>query len=128
VSGAGTTTLRRDAERWGRFAESLCVLRLRVLGWRIISRRLAGRRGSGAGEIDIVARRGRVLAFIEVKARATHEDALYAVSPQQQARVARAAAAFLARHAALADLDVRFDVMTVGRGLLPTHLPDAWRP
>jgi putative endonuclease len=128
VTANSATTLRRSAERWGRIAESLCILRLRLLGWRIVSRRLSAKRGSGAGEIDIVARRGRVLAFIEVKARATHEDALYAVTQQQQTRLARAAAAFLARHAALADLDVRFDVMTVGRGLLPSHLPDAWRP
>jgi len=119
---------RRDAERWGRTAELLCVRRLRLTGWRILSRRLTGKRGAGVGEIDIIARRGKVLAFIEVKARAARDQGLAAVTHTQQRRLARAAAAFLARRDDLARLDVRFDVMVVGPGLLPFHLADAWRP
>jgi len=122
------TAARRAAERRGRWAEAYCVLRLRLTGWRVLARRVASGRGTGAGEVDLVARRGRVLAFIEVKARNTRDEGLYAVTPQQQQRIARAAEAFLARHAELSTLDVRFDVMVVGPGLALHHLADAWRP
>ena len=119
---------RRKAERWGRYAELLCVIRLRLTGWRILSRRLTAARGSGLGEIDIVARRGKVLAFIEVKARSQRDDGLAAVTPHQQRRLTRAATSFLGRRADLATCDVRFDVMVVGPGFIPYHLADAWRP
>jgi len=122
-----TPDTRVRAEQHGRWAETLCVWSLRLRGWRILARRLAGRRGFGIGEIDIVAQRGRVIAFIEVKARAQADAAAEAVTPAQQARIARAAALFIARRAAAQACDVRFDVMIV-TGLIPIHLPDAWRP
>ncbi len=56
----------RDAEHRGRWAEMLCLAHLWLTGWRVLAYRLLAKRGSGLGEIDIVARRGRVLAFIEV--------------------------------------------------------------
>lgn len=118
---------RLEAERRGRFAETLCVWSLRLRGWRILERRLVGKRGTGIGEIDIVARRGKVIAFIEVKARANETTALEAVTTAQRARIARAAEIFIARFPDDGDCDVRFDVMTVSR-LLPVHLMDAWRP
>jgi putative endonuclease len=119
---------RHRAERWGRWAEVLCVIRLRLTGWRILSQRRAGLRGTGVGEIDIVARRGRVLAFIEVKARPTRGAGLEAVTIHQQQRITRAARYFLANRADLSALDARFDVMIVGPGWIPYHLADAWRP
>jgi len=122
-----TADARLAAERRGRFAETLCVLSLRLRGWRILARRLAGRRGSGVGEIDIVARRGRVLAFIEVKARASETAALESVGGAQRARIARAAEIYIARMEKADACEVRFDVMTVS-GLIPFHLADAWRP
>jgi putative endonuclease len=114
---------RRIAFRRGRWAERLCVLHLRLRGWRIVTRgwRLP------IGEIDIIARRGSVVAAIEVKARDNLVAAAEAVSPRQQRRVARAFAAFLAGRPDLAQLAPRFDVMLVVRGRLPRHLPDAWR-
>ncbi|MCA0199265.1 MAG: YraN family protein [Proteobacteria bacterium] len=118
---------RLEAERRGRFAESLCVWSLRLRGWRILERRLAGKRGLGVGEIDIVAKRGKVVAFIEVKARTSETAALEAVTVAQRARIARAAEIFIARFPGGDACDVRFDVMTVS-GFLPVHLIDAWRP
>jgi putative endonuclease len=103
-------------------------MRLRLTGWRILSRRLTGPRGTGIGEIDIIARRGKVLAFIEVKARATRDTGLEAVTSRQQQRIIRAATAFLARRTDLSTFDTRFDVMVVGPGWIPYHLADAWRP
>jgi putative endonuclease len=99
-----------------------------LTGWRVIAHRLVGKRGSGLGEIDIVAKRGRVLAFIEVKARRTEDEALESISRTQRHRIENAAGAFLAQRPALADYDIRFDVMTLYGGLWPKHIVDAWRP
>lgn len=111
----------------GIWAERLSVLALRLAGWSILARRHQGARGSGLGEIDIVARRGRSLAFIEVKARADHRTAAEAISTSQQQRLARAAAAYLAHRPHLAHLEVRFDAMLVLPWHWPIHLIDAWQ-
>lgn len=116
--------MRRRAYWRGRWAELLCRLRLRAQGYRILARRYR----TPMGEIDIVARRGNTLAIIEVKARGTLAGAVAAVTPRQRARIARAAAAFVARHPDLATLDIRFDVMLVTPWGWPRHLSDAWRP
>jgi putative endonuclease len=115
---------RRTAERRGRRAERLAAFSLRLVGWRILARRWR----SKAGEIDLVARRGRLIAFIEVKARSEIGDALEAVSARQRARIVRAASSFLAQHPKFANLDARFDVVAVTPGRWPRHIPDAWRP
>ena len=123
---AGAKARHQAAERRGRWAERMCIIRLAVTGWRILARRHAGPRGTGLGEIDLVARRGRVIAFIEVKARPRRELGLFAVSVTQQRRIARAAAVFLAKRPDLADCTARFDVMIVGPGLWPYRLAHAW--
>ena len=122
------TAGRKDAEKRGRWAESLCVATLRLTGWRILGRRVTAGRGAGLGEVDIVARRGRTLAFIEVKARAEDRAALESVTAAQRARISRAAEAYLQRHAEHAACDVRFDVMILTSGFLPRRIADAWRP
>ncbi len=123
ASRAGRRGKKRRAWRFGHVAETLCAWHLRLRGYRILAR---GFRGP-VGEIDIVARRGRTLAMIEVKARANFATAADALGPRQQRRIARAAAAFLKARPGCAGLDVRFDVMLVRRGRLPVHLTDAWR-
>lgn len=119
---------RQQAEKRGRLAEAICVFTLRLTGWRILSRRAKAKAGTGLGEIDIVAKRGRTVAFIEVKARADHDTARESVTPMQRQRIARAAQVFIERNSACADCDIRFDVMSLGRGLWPRHIVDAWRP
>jgi putative endonuclease len=104
-------------------AEALAVLALRLTGHRILAR--AWR--TPVGEIDVVARRGRVLLLVEVKARATRAAALAAVRPRQQRRIRRAAELFAARNPGLADLDHRFDVILVTPWHWPMHVKDAWR-
>lgn len=104
---------------------------LRLKGYRI----LAVNWRCPAGEVDILARRGGVLAAIEVKRRAAGESdsdaaALLAISPRQQARIARAAEAFMARRADCRGLDLRLDAVTVLPGRwLPRlrHYPAAWQ-
>jgi putative endonuclease len=110
------------AELHGRRAEGLCVLLLRLKGYRILARHWR----SASGELDIVARRGRILAVIEVKARADHRTAAEAVTPRQQARIERAAVQFTATRPEFATLDLRFDVMLVIPLRLPRHLVGAW--
>jgi len=118
-----STERRRRAERRGRFAEWLSVWHLRLRGWHIVAR---GWR-CPVGEIDIVARRGKTLAIIEVKSRAEAATAASALSPRQRRRIARATEALLVSRPDLAGLDPRFDVMLVPAKRLPRHWPDAWR-
>lgn len=117
-----TTLSRRRAYRRGRWSEALCRLILRLKGYRILAR---GYRVP-VGEIDIVARRGRTLAMVEVKARDSAAEAAEALGPRQRQRIGRAAALFLARHPTLDGLAVRFDVMLVRPWRLPRHLAGAW--
>lgn len=117
------TEAKRAAWRAGRRGETLAVWRLRLAGWRILARDWR----SPAGEIDIVARRGRTLLFIEVKARAGAAAAGEAIGARQRDRIARAAALFLARHPELARCDARFDAMLVAPWRWPVHVRDAWR-
>lgn len=129
-SGDGPASKRRDgrrrAERRGWRAEALCRLALRLRGYRVLARRWR----CPLGEVDIVARRGAVLVFVEVKARETLAEGLAAISPAQRRRVEAAAAAFLAgrRDPGAAPASVRFDVMVVVPRRWPVHLRDAWRP
>ena len=115
---------RVEADRFGRAAEWWCVWHLRLRGYRVLARRFR----TPMGEIDIVARRGDTLAFIEVKARASRDAAVHALTEYQLRRIARAAEAFLARRPALANHATRFDAMLVSPGGWPRHLRDVWRP
>lgn len=119
---------RRAAEAKGRHAETLAALYLRLLGWAVLERRFTSGRGSGAGEVDLIVRRGSVVAFVEVKARATVADALEAITPAQRERIARGAEAWLQQNPDYTALSLRFDVVAVPAGGRPRHLPDAWRP
>jgi putative endonuclease len=111
------------AERRGRFAEGLAAFRLMLAGWWIVGRDLR----LPAGQVDLVARRGRVLAFVEVKARATADDAAESLRLEQRRRIARAAAQYLEKRPEFAAFDVRFDMVLVAPGSWPRHVKDAWR-
>jgi putative endonuclease len=112
----------RRARHRGRLAEWLCCWHLRLRGWRVVARDWR----CPAGEIDILARRGKVLAIVEVKSRDEVADAAMALSPRQQRRIGRAAQAFLLSRPDLAGLAIRFDVMLVARGSVPRHWPGVW--
>lgn len=114
---------RQAAERRGRSAERLAAWWLRLKGYRIVARGFR----TPVGEIDLVARRGRRLALVEVKRRETLAAAAEAIRPQQQARIARAAELFLKRRPDLAGLTLGFDALLLAPGHRPRHLPDAWR-
>ena len=115
---------RRAAYERGLAAERLCALRLRLTGWRILARRYA----TPAGELDIVAKRGALIAFVEVKHRKEQQGILETVSAHQRRRIENAATIFLSRHPKWRKLSLRFDLMVVSPWRWPSHLPDAWRP
>lgn len=112
---------RRAAERGGRRAERIAAWWLRLKGWRI----LATRARTPVGEVDLIARRGRILAFVEVKARATEADAGQALDDFRLRRVARAAEALAARYARPGD-DIRIDALFIVPGRWPRHLENVW--
>ena len=112
---------RRAAEQRGRSAETLACWYLRIKGWRILARRA---RVPG-GEVDIIARRGRTLAFVEVKARADDQAASFALDPYRLRRVVVAAERLAPRYMREGD-DVRIDALFMVRGRWPAHLPDVW--
>lgn len=112
---------RREAERGGRRAERLAAWWLRLKGWRI----LAVRARTPVGEVDLVARRGRTVAFVEVKARASDDAAGLALDDYRLRRVARAAEALAPRFAGPNDT-LRIDAIFIVPGRLPRHLANVW--
>ena len=112
---------REAAEKRGRGAETLACWWLRLHGWRIVARRA---RVPG-GEVDIVARRRRVLAFVEVKARATSEAAAISLDEWRLRRVIVAAERLAPRYLRPGD-DVRIDAIYIVPRSLPRHLPNIW--
>jgi putative endonuclease len=108
---------RQAAEKRGRGAETLACWYLRLKGWHILARRA---RVPG-GEVDIVARRGRMLAFVEVKARATEDAAAFALDDWRLRRVAVAAQRLAPRFLREGD-DLRIDALFIVPGRWPKHL------
>jgi putative endonuclease len=109
---------RVAAFRTGLSAESGAAAYLMAKGYRIVAKRFR----TPYGEIDIVARRRNLLVFIEVKARASLDDAAYAVTPRQQQRIIDAAQGWLMAHPEHADFELRFDAVLIAPRRLPRHL------
>ena len=111
-----------NARLAGRRAEVLCALWLMAKGYRILGFRLK----TPQGEIDLLAKKGAVLAVVEVKLRTTLEIALAAVGQRQRERLRRAGESYAARRPALQGAAIRLDLMALAPGRLPCHIPDAW--
>jgi putative endonuclease len=112
------------SELWRTYKDALAAWWLRLKGYRVLARNFR----VAPGEIDLIARRGGILALIEVKTRSDLASAGEAITARQRARIARAAEAFLQQHPEFSQLSVRFDVILIARRRLPRHLMDAWRP
>lgn len=106
----------RDAGHAGEWSAAAWLM---LKGWRILAMRLK----TPGAEIDLLARRGGVLAVVEVKRRATRRAALEALSSMQAQRLIRAGEAYAARRPALAALAVRLDLVALAPGRLPRHVP-----
>ncbi len=108
----------------GVIAEQKSVAFLRRHGFVVIQQRFKVRHG----EIDIIASEGRLLVFIEVKARDTYEQAMEAVTQKTRRRIVAASEIWLQRHSDYNDYDQRFDIIVIlPQGILH-HVPDAFRP
>ena len=109
---------QRAAHRFGLGAETVAALWLRMKGYRVLARRF---QANGA-EIDLVIRRGTMIAFVEVKARPGADEALEAVTARKAKQVSRAARAWLSRHPPKPGTSVRFDAVAIAPGRLPRHV------
>jgi putative endonuclease len=115
---------RQRAERLGHWAETVACLSLQLKGYRLLARRFK----TPLGEVDLIMRRGRVTAFIEVKARRLADTALEAVTPHAQRRIALAADLWRRRDAKSAAMDCRFDIVAVAPYRWPRHYENAFAP
>ena len=113
---------RVRAYRRGLFAESIAALMLRLKGHRIVAQRYK----TPVGEIDLVALKGRRLAFIEVKRRKTQEDAAWTLPAKRRRRIVRAAQYWLAGHPDLAGHDIAFDVVLAAPWAWPRYIANAF--
>jgi len=121
-------TQRQKSDAYGRWAEDLVALYLRCCGYKIISKR----KKTPFGEIDLIARKGKMIVFIEVKYRKRKEALMDSLTPKAQARITKAADYIISRTPAFQALGQRFDlVFTAPLGPLPLgyirHMKDAWR-
>jgi putative endonuclease len=113
---------RVRAYRRGLFAETLAAFLLRLKGHRIVAQRYR----TPVGEIDLVALKGRRLAFIEVKRRKTRDDAAWTIPTRQKRRIVRAAQYWLAGHPVYAGHDIAFDVVLAAPWTWPRYIENAF--
>lgn len=113
---------RQRRQRLGQRAEWVAALYLQLKGYRILARRFK----CPVGEIDLIAKRGRRVAFIEVKYRQTFESAAFSITDKQKQRIERAAAFWLMRHEGISYETLSFDVMLMRPRRLPRHLKSAF--
>jgi putative endonuclease len=119
---------KQKAYNFGLGAEKLAALFLMIKGYRIISRRYRNPRG----EIDIIAKKGKTLVIVEVKARKDFSSCAYSITPWKQKKILLATE-WLIGGGKIAGLNItsehniRFDAILVIPKRLPKHIKDAWR-
>ena len=112
---------RLDAEKRGRRGETLAAWFLRLKGWRIVGTRVKTPRG----EVDLIARRGKSIVFVEVKARTHRRDLATAIDATRLRRVAAAAEILLPKYGKECE-NMQIDVIMVAPWRWPNHLPNVW--
>jgi putative endonuclease len=122
MAGGSVPTAKRRAYRLGHHAEWLALLWLMLKGYRL----LAHRYRTKLGEIDLIVKRGGTVAFVEVKARASHDAAEDSITVAAERRIRNAADIWLARHPDAEGLTFRFDVVLIAPWRAPKHLANAF--
>ena len=112
---------RLAAEKRGRRGETLAAWFLRLKGWRIVGTRVKTPRG----EVDLIARRGKSIVFVEVKARTHRRDLATAIDATRLRRVAAAAEILLPKYGKECE-NMQIDVIMVAPWRWPNHLPNVW--
>lgn len=112
---------RRAAEAAGRRGERLAAWWLRQRGWEVLGERVR----TPAGEVDLIVRRGGIVAFVEVKTRKRAAELDFAIDRHRLARVAAAAELLMGRYATAGE-DIRVDVLLLAPGTSPRHIENAW--
>jgi putative endonuclease len=123
MSGERTPDARRDADRRGREGEAEAAMFLVGAGWRIVAERVKTK----AGEVDLIAKRQGLVAFVEVKWRARAANLADAIDERRLARVAAAVELVWQDYATNGE-DIRIDVILLAPGRKPTHIENAWMP
>ena len=113
----------RRAEASGRDAEGIAAVALARDGWAVLARRAR----TPAGEIDLVAERDGLLAFVEVKARPSLSEAAFALGARQRARLVAAAECWIAANPGHGAAGMRFDVVIVAADGTARRIADAFR-
>lgn len=120
---ADATDRRRHAHGKGHRGEWLAAMALRLKGYRILARRFRTK----LGEIDLIARRGDVVAIVEVKARGTLVEAMDAVTPTAQRRIEAAGDLWLARQPDFGRLSIRYDLIAILPRRWPVHVENIFQ-
>ena len=118
-----STPERQDADQRGREGEAEAAMWLAQQGWRIVAERVKTK----AGEIDLIAKRTGLVAFVEVKWRVRSAALADAIDERRLTRVAKAAE-IVAHEYATDGEDIRIDVILLAPGRKPTHIENAWMP
>jgi putative endonuclease len=103
-------------------AEALAKLYLQLKGYSVLEYRFK----TTLGEIDLIVKKGDVVAFVEVKLRKTEDAAAEAVHVKNQSRVRNAAELYLQKHPEYNECELRFDALVMARGAWPRHIENAW--
>ena len=119
--------MKKSNYQTGHFAEKIALLMLILKGYWPVALNYVTGRGTGASEIDIIVKRGRLLVFVEVKKRKDLITSAEAITTKAQQRIARAAEIFLAKNPKYNNYQIRFDAILFEKSFWPHHIKDAWR-
>lgn len=111
----------------GKFAELLAAAYMLCHGYKIVKRNFITGRGTTAGEIDLIMRRGKTLVFVEIKQRSSLDNAAYAITKQQRMRIIRGARSFLKSYPIYHRYNIRFDAILITLPWQIKHIPNAWQ-
>lgn len=110
----------------GHLAETIALWFLRCKGYHLVAKNYITGKGTRAGEVDLIVRRGKTLVFVEVKKRSSTENAAYAILPTQQERIRRGAEAFISSHYMFENFNFRFDAVLIAAPFKIQHITHAF--